>query len=102
MATTIDTNAGAAAALAAAPAAGGTQNKSGSWFQAMADAWGKTLNEQADTISDLSLQVGGGNDNPEAISKMTAETLRFGFLTTASHTAISSAGEGLKTMAQKS
>lgn len=99
MATTIDTN---AAALAAAPVAGNAQNRDGSWFQAMADAWGKTLNQQADTISDLSLQVGNGKDNPEAVTKMTAETLRFGFLTTASHTAISSAGEGLKTMAQKS
>ena len=98
---TTNTTANATAALAAAPAASAT-NKDGSWFQAMADAWGKTLNQQADTISNLSLEVGNGKDNPEAVTHMTAETMRFGFLTTASHTAISSAGEGLKTMAQKS
>jgi diaminopimelate decarboxylase len=100
MATTIDTT--TAAALAAAPTADTGKAKSGSWFEAMADAWGKTLNDQANNIADLSLQVGSGQDNPEAITKMTSESMRFGFLTTASHTAISSAGEGLKTMAQKS
>lgn len=101
MATTIDTN--NLAALAAAPAAAeANKAKNGSWFQAMADAWGKTLDAQADTIQDLSTRVSAGEDKPSNLSAMSVETLRFGYLTTSSHTAITSAGEGLKSMASKS
>lgn len=97
----IDNN--TAIALAAAPAAADSgKAKSGSWFQAMAEAWGKTLDAQAGSIEDLSARVSNGEDTPSNLSNMSVETLRFGYLTTASHTAITSAGEGLKSMASKS
>lgn len=89
-------------AIALAPAAAEANKKSGSWFQAMADAWGKTLDEQANTIQDLSTRVSAGEDKASNLSAMSVETLRFGYLTTSSHTAITSAGEGLKSMASKS
>lgn len=98
---TIDTSA-STAALAAAPAAADTGKPKGSWFQAMATAWGETLDKQATNIEDLSARVSNGEDKPATITEMSAETMRMGFLSTASHTAISSAGEALKTMAQKS
>jgi len=86
--------------LAAAPMAA-DKSKSGSWYEAMADAWGKTLDQQADNIETLSDKVSAGDDKPATITQ-SAESLKMGFLSNSSHTAISSAGEALKTMAQKS
>ena len=89
------------AALAAAPASS-TKSKSGSWYQAMAEAWGETLDRQAGQIETLSDKVSAGDDKPAIITQLSAESLKMGFLSNSSHTAISSAGEALKTMAQKS
>jgi hypothetical protein len=77
------------------------KRKSDSWFEALADAWGRTLNAQATRIEDLSAAIGDGSDQPAVITELTAQSLRMGFLSTSSHTAISSGGEALKTMAQK-
>lgn len=89
------------ATLAAAPTLT-DKSKSGSWFEAMADAWGQTLDREAGSIETISSQISAGDDKPATITQLTAETLKMGFLSTGSHTAISSAGEALKTMAQKS
>ncbi len=79
------------------------KNKSGTWYQAMAEAWGETLDRQANTLEDLSTQIGeGGQDNPSTLTLMSAEALKMGFLSQSSHTTLSSTGEALKTMAQKS
>jgi hypothetical protein len=89
--------------MAAAPlstAKGGTQ-QGGSWFEAMADAWGKTLDNQATRIEDQSADIGAGNDRPEAITALTAETLKMSFLSNSSHTALTSVGSALETMARK-
>jgi hypothetical protein len=75
--------------------------KGSGWFESMADAWGQTLNRQAAGIEDLSSRVSGGDDRPATLTDLSAQTLRMGFLSTSSHTAISTAGEALKTMVQK-
>ena len=73
----------------------------GTWFQAMADAWGKTLDAEATRIETLSNEIGGGNDRPEVVTELTAETLRMGFLSNSSHTALTAVGSALETMARK-
>ncbi len=78
------------------------KQKGSSWFEAMADAWGQTLDRQAVDIEDLSTRISAGDDKPATLTDLSAQTLRMGFLSTSSHTAITTAGEALKTMAQKS
>jgi len=79
-----------------------SSSSSGSWYQAMAEAWGKTLDDQANTLETLGNQIGGGDDKPATLTLMSAESLKMGFLSQSSHTSLSSTGEALKTMAQKS
>jgi hypothetical protein len=67
----------------------------------MADAWGKTLDSEAGRIEEMSNDISAGNDRPEAITALTAETLKFSFLSNSSHTALSSVGTALETMARK-
>lgn len=88
--------------LATTPLTGNHKPKGGSWFESMAEAWGQTLDKQAGNIEDLSDQVSAGDDKPATITELSSESLRMSFLSNSSHTAISSAGEALKTMAQKS
>jgi hypothetical protein len=42
-----------------------------------------------------------GKETPSAITKLTAESLKMSFLSNSSHTAISSMGTSLETMARK-
>lgn len=79
------------------------KNKNGTWYQAMAEAWGQTLDRQAGTLETLSSEISeGGKDNPSTLTQMSAEALKMGFLSQSSHTTLASTGEALKTMAQKS
>ena len=73
----------------------------GTWYQAMAEAWGQTLDAQASTMETLAGEISNGGDKPSTLTLMSAESLKMGFLSQSSHTAISSTGEALKTMAQK-
>jgi hypothetical protein len=69
----------------------------------MAEAWGETLDRQAASLEDLSNRISeGGQDNPSTLTLMSAEALKMSFLAQSSHTTLSSTGEALKTMAQKS
>ena len=80
-----------------------TKAKSGTWYQAMAEAWGETLDRQAATMETLATRISdGGDDKPSTLTLMSAESLKMGFLSNSSHTALSSTGEALKTLAQKS
>lgn len=80
----------------------GSTGGTGSWFEAMADAWGKALDAKADQISDKSAQIGAGTtDKPADITELTAMSLEMGFLSNSSHTALSSVGSALETMARK-
>ena len=90
------------ALIAAAPM---TQQKgtsgSGSWFEAMAQAWGQALDKQADVIQQKSDAISGGNDTPSSITALTSESLKMSFLSNSSHTSISTVGQALDTMARK-
>jgi hypothetical protein len=82
-----------------------------SWFEAMADAWGQALDTQAQRIVDKSESVSSAQatsgsasesaDSPKDITELTAMSLRMSFLASSSHTAISSVGSALETMARK-
>lgn len=92
------------ALMAMAPATGqnkSTNGKSSSWYESMAQAWGETLDKQANRIESLSDTLQEGDDRPATITAISTESLRMSFMSTASHTAISSTGEALKAMAQK-
>jgi hypothetical protein len=80
-----------------------TQDKksSGTWFEAMANAWGQALDKQASVIEQQSDAVSGGNDTPAAITELTAQSMKMGFLSNSSHSAISAVGTALETMARK-
>ena len=88
--------------MATAPNDGKKAAGSGTWFQAMAEAWGQTLDAEANTLQGLADQISSGGDQPSTLTLMSAESLKMGFLSQSSHTALSSTGEALKTMAQKS
>jgi len=78
-------------------------NSSGSsWFEAMAQAWGQALDNQASVIQQKSDAItNGGTDNPSAITDLTTQSLKMSFLSNSSHTSISTVGEALATMARK-
>jgi hypothetical protein len=88
--------------IAAAPTIQPKSNQQGSsFFEAMAQAWGEALDKQAGIIQQKSDAISGGNDTPSAITELSAESLKMSFLSNSSHTAISSVGQGLETMARK-
>ena len=90
-------------ALAASPATGTTGGKAsgGSWFEAMADAWGQALDKQANDIETKSAAMNAGGDKPADVTELTAMSLKMSFLASSSHTAVSTVGSALETMARK-
>lgn len=83
-------------------AANSTNKKdSGSWYEAMAEAWGKALDKQADKIVELADQLDEGGDTPSKYNQFTAESLRMGIISNASHTSLTSVASALETMARK-
>lgn len=82
-------------------AGGGAGGGSGSWFEAMAKAWGSTLDGQAGRITELSGAIGGGNDQPSAMIALTSESLRMQFISNNASTSINSIGDAFKTLASK-
>lgn len=89
-------------ALATAPASTtGGGKTGGSWFEAMADAWGQALDKQAGDIETKSAAVSAGGDKPADITELTAMSLKMSFLASSSHTAVSTVGSALETMARK-
>ena len=87
--------------MATINAAGPTNRRQGSWFEAMAEAWGKALDNQADDIVQRSEALGEGIDSPREITLLSAETQRMSFLSNSAHTAITAVGSSLETMARK-
>ena len=77
------------------------RREGGSWFEAMADAWGEALNTQAARLENLSEVVANGGDTPADLSTLTAESLRMGFMSNSSHTALTSVGSALESLARK-
>ncbi|WP_231738799.1 MULTISPECIES: hypothetical protein [Sphingomonas] len=90
--------------IAATPLTGNRMakgNAPGTWFEALADAWGQTLDGQAARIEQMSDSVGQGGDNPSQITKLTAESMRMSFMANSSSSSIDSVGKALETMARK-
>lgn len=90
--------------MATSPLAGNRMAKGGTsstWFEAMADAWGQTLDNQAGRIEQMSNSIGNGSDNPSQLTKLTAESLRMSFMANSSSSSIDSVGKALETMARK-
>jgi len=92
----------AAAPLSSSKGGGASGSSAGSFFEAMARAWGQALDNQAGLIQQKSEAINAaGNDNPSAITELTTESLRMSFLSNSSSTSISSVGQALETMARK-
>ena len=93
-------------ALSVAPSSGATRratgaSDSGSWFEAIAEAWGRTLDSQAQRITDMSATISDGEDKPSQVAQLTAESLRFSFLSNSESSSVDSIGRALETMARK-
>lgn len=80
---------------------GSSSGDSNSWFKAMAQAWGNTLDAQANKITQLSDAIGTGGDQPSNMVQLTAESLAMGFKSQNAATSINSVAEGLKAVARK-
>lgn len=79
-----------------------TDTAAKSWFEAMAKAWGKILDNQASEITDLSSQIGeGGKDQPSTVTLLTAASLKMQFLSTNSATSNNAVGQALETLGRK-
>ncbi len=83
----------------------GKNGKSGgganSWFEAVAEAWGSTLDAQANKLNQMSSQIGGGNEEPSQIAQLSAESMRMSFMAQSENTSIGALGQSLETMARK-
>jgi hypothetical protein len=80
----------------------GRSGQPGTWFEALSQAWGQTLDNQASRIEQMSSQISeNGQDNPSQITKLTTESLRMSFMANSSSTSIDSVGKALETMARK-
>lgn len=92
---------GGIAASSGSSRTGGGSGSDGSWFRAMADAWGRTMDGQANKITQLSDAIGAGGDQPSNMVSLTAESLKMGFQSQNAATSINSVAEGLKAVARK-
>lgn len=87
--------------MAAAPAASQKPQRSGSWFEAMAEAWGRALDAKAGSIEAVSERLSAGDDRPATVTELSALSLQMGFLSNSAHTSMASVGNALETMARK-
>ena len=93
--------------LAAAPATTevrrqADQKKSGTWFEAFARAWGRSLDQKAEQLVSTAQEISDGtNDQPSNVATLTATSLQFGYLSQAQNTSVNAVGEGLKTSSRK-
>jgi hypothetical protein len=80
-----------------------TDTQAKSWFEAMAKAWGKILDNQASEITSLSSQIGdSGQDQPSTMTLLTAASLKMQFMSQNESTSMNATGEALQTAARKS
>ena len=97
-------NNGSATGTAGFPAAvPGPQpgNRSDSWFEAMAQAWGTVMDKQAEQIVSLSNEMTSGNDNPGAAIQLQAQAQKLAFLATAASTSVNTAGNAIEVLSKK-
>ncbi|MDR2153759.1 MAG: hypothetical protein LBE78_01840 [Burkholderiaceae bacterium] len=77
------------------------QGKPSSWYEAMAEAWGKTLDSKAHEIEVSADQLSAGDDTPAHITQMTALAQQMSFMSNSAHTSLQSVGTALETVARK-
>lgn len=77
------------------------QGKPASWYEVMAEAWGKTLDNKAAEIETAADEMAAGNDTPGHITMVTALAQQMGFMSNSAHTSLQSVGTALETMARK-
>lgn len=75
--------------------------KPSSWYEAMAEAWGKTLDAKAGEIERASDELSNGNDTPSHITQMTALAQQMGFMSNSAHSSLQSVGTALESLARK-
>jgi phage-related protein len=82
---------------------GGKSKGGGSWFEALAKALGKALDEQAGEVKKLSEAVQGqdAKDNPSGFTDLQAASQRMSFMMSAADQVLKTLGEGLGTLARK-
>ncbi|HEX8388965.1 MAG TPA: hypothetical protein VF636_08110 [Sphingomonas sp.] len=79
-----------------------TRPRGSNWFEAFASAWGDALDTQANKIEVQAGRISvDGQDKPSEITKLTAESMRMGFMANSSHTSLDSVSKALETMARK-
>ena len=89
------------AAMAVTPSTASRQGKPASWYEVMAEAWGKTLDAKAHEIESAANEMAGGNDSPAHITQMTALAQQMGFMSNSAHTSLQSVGTALESLARK-
>ncbi len=73
-----------------------------SWYEAMAKAWGKALDQQASKLVQLSSQLSEhGKDNPSVIAELTAQSQKMGFLSQSAASSDNAVGQALETIGRK-
>lgn len=84
---------------------GGTRARGGggtdSWFKAMAQAWGDTLDKQANKVIQLSNELGDGVNNPSQAALLTASAQEMAFLSQSAATSINATAEAIKAISRK-
>lgn len=78
-----------------------TSGDSTSWYEAMSQAWGQTLDAQAGKITALSDKIANGGDQPSNMVQLTAESLRMQFISNNAATSQNSVGHALETLGKR-
>ncbi|WP_440222707.1 hypothetical protein ACQQ2N_16735 [Dokdonella sp. MW10] len=78
-----------------------SEGEASSWFEAMAGAWGKALDDQAATIATMSEGLTSGGDQPSMMVKISAESMRMQFMSNSASTSNNSVGQALETLGRK-
>lgn len=72
------------------------------WYEALAQAWGNALDEQAADIVDLSQKISeAGEDMPSVTMQLSAESMRMRFLSNSASTSVKSVAQALEALARK-
>jgi hypothetical protein len=75
--------------------------KAATWYEALAKAWGQSLDGQAGQLESLAQQINGGDDKPSTLTMLTTEAAKMQFIATSSSSSLNSVGTALETMARK-